>query len=812
MRQASPGAAGLEDAEARWDRGAARHSGNTCPADSSSSHTDIKLGRVRCRAQLRFGGQQLHRKACGVPEGIRGDRTPGLLLAHHESAAGLEIALRRLKKAGVSCTWQRVDAEPEYRRALRDFKPDLILSDFALPHFDGFSALKTAAADAPDVPFIFFSGTLGEERAIQALKSGAIDYVLKSNPERLVPAVTRALEDAIARGARRNAEARVLRLTRITQMLSAVNAAVVRIRSRTELLTEACRIAHRVGGYTRAYIVLIDPGARTARPVAWAGLNDQQMKALVFKLAKTRAADASVTGRAIRTAEICVWHALTELEPTIRSPKRLVTEGMRSLASLPLLIDGTPVGAFTIGNVEEDTLDAEELLILQEITANLSFALQYLQKHETVEFLSYLDPLTGLAKRSLFCERLARTLEQRLESDSILTVIALDIQGLCVINDSVGRHVGDRLLECVADRLKHHFGNSDQLANLGGGTFAAVITQPGPSNHALRLLDEQLTTLFSTPVSVNGRDIRIAIKFGLAECPENGELATTLLQNAEAALRKAKESGERYLHHRLEMNSEVMERLRLEQRLGAALAEQQFLLYYQPEIELASTRIVGLEALLRWRDPERGIVSPAVFLPILESTGMIVAVGAWVLQQASEDCRRLKSSGMPPIRIAVNVSPQQLRRHDLASHFLQTASARSDAEYGLDIEIVEGALLDDSTSIIAQLQALRAAGVRVAIDDFGTGYSSLSRLSQLPIDMLKIDRSFTSRLGMDETSATVVSTIIQLAKAFGMITCAEGVETKQQLEILKTLGCQQAQGYLFSRAVPIDDGERLLRA
>src|ERR1700733_2194266 len=244
MRQASPGAAGLEDAEARWDRGAARHSGNTCPADSSSSHTDIKLGRVRCRAQLRFGGQQLHRKACGVPEGIRGDRTPGLLLAHHESAAGLEIALRRLKKAGVSCTWQRVDAEPEYRRALRDFKPDLILSDFALPHFDGFSALKTAAADAPDVPFIFFSGTLGEERAIQALKSGAIDYVLKSNPERLVPAVTRALEDAIARGARRNAEARVLRLTRITQMLSAVNAAVVRIRSRTELLTEACRIAH----------------------------------------------------------------------------------------------------------------------------------------------------------------------------------------------------------------------------------------------------------------------------------------------------------------------------------------------------------------------------------------------------------------------------------------------------------------------------------------------------------------------------------------------------------------------------------------
>ena len=205
-------------------------------------------------------------------------------------------------------------------------------------------------------------------------------------------------------------------------------------------------------------------------------------------------------------------------------------------------------------------------------------------------------------------------------------------------------------------------------------------------------------------------------------------------------------------------------------------------------------------------------MSPSVFLPILESTGMIVAVGEWVLHQAADDCKRLQSSGLPPIRIAVNVSPQQLRRHRFASQFLEIASGTFDAEYGLDIEIVEGALLDDSTSVIGQLQTLRAAGVRVAIDDFGTGYSSLSRLSQLPIDMLKIDRLFTIRLGMDEPSATVVSTIIQLAKAFGMTTCAEGVETKQQLAILKALGCQQAQGYLFSRPVPIDEVERIVRA
>jgi diguanylate cyclase (GGDEF)-like protein len=734
------------------------------------------------------------------------------LLIVEDVATEAEIAVRRLKKAGHECTWQRVETEPEFRQALRDFKPDLILSDCALPHFDGFAALARAAAAAPDVPFIFLSGTMGEERAIQALKNGAIDYVLKSNLERLVPAVTRALEEAITRRARRAAEERVLRLTRITQMVSAVNAAVVRIRSRTELLTEACRIAHDVGGYTRALIVLIEPGARIARPAAWAGLDDEQMQGLVFNVAETQGADTSVTGRAIRTAAACVCHDLSDLQAPVQDREKLAAEGMRSLASLPLVIGGTPVGAFTIGSTQDRSLDGEELLMLQEITANLSFALQYLQKHDAVEFLSYFDPLTGLAKRSLFCERLARMIEQRVGREANLTVVALDVQRLCVINDSFGRHVGDRLLECVADRLKRHFDDTDHLANLGGGTFAAVITQPGPSEHAIALLNEQLTMLFSKPISVNGRDIRITIKFGLAEFPENGEDATTLLENAEAALRSARESGERYLHHRLEMNSEVADRLALEQRLSTALAEQQFLLYYQPEIEIANARIIGLEALLRWRDPEQGIVPPSVFLPILESTGIIVAVGEWVLHQAADDCRRLQRSGVPPIRIAVNVSPLQLRRRHFASQFLEIAAGTSNADYGLDIEIVEGALLDDSTSVIGQLQALHAAGVRVAIDDFGTGYSSLSRLAQLPIDMLKIDRSFTSRLGMDETGTTVVSTIIQLAKAFGMITCAEGVETTQQLDMLKTLGCQQAQGYLFSRPVPIDDVERLVHA
>jgi EAL domain-containing protein (putative c-di-GMP-specific phosphodiesterase class I) len=261
-------------------------------------------------------------------------------------------------------------------------------------------------------------------------------------------------------------------------------------------------------------------------------------------------------------------------------------------------------------------------------------------------------------------------------------------------------------------------------------------------------------------------------------------------------------TGAPFLYYRPEMNTGLADLLALEYRLRGALTRNEFQLYYQPQIDHATRSIVGVEALLRWNDADRGIVSPAAFIPVLESSGLIVPVGEWVIRQVTADCRRWRRLGLPRIRIAFNVSTLELSTNDFATRFLEIAALNSLEPCDLDIEITEGVLLEDPDFITHTLQRLRSKGVRVAIDDFGTGYSSLSRLSQLPVDILKVDRSFTGRLNQDRTSQAVVSTIIALARTYDLRTVAEGVETPEQLRILEALGCEQSQGHLHSAPVP----------
>jgi diguanylate cyclase (GGDEF)-like protein len=725
------------------------------------------------------------------------------VLLVEDSSSDAELAVWRLKQAGFTCNYQCVVSEADMRAALRAGLPDLILSDFSLPGFDGMAALAIARAEAPTVPFIFLSGTIGEERAIDALKRGAIDYVLKSNPKRLVPAVKRALEEAALRRKNLQAEQQVARLSGVLQMLSGINSALVRIHDRSEVMSETCRLAHRVGGYGVVMVALIDPTTRMARPCGWAGYEFLPHPEREFPVAAREADDTSFMGRVIRSGQTAITADVATCPYPILSREELIGAGVRSIACLPLRVDGTPVGALLCGTRVPDVIGPEEVQLLEEVAANLSFALQYLDKQAAVHFLSYFEPLTGLAKRGLFCERLSRLLTRGADSLPRLAVTVFDIDHLSVINDSFGRHTGDRLLQCVADRLKRHFPDTEQLAHLGGGTFAWMHALPERSADELHALHDDVTRVFERPFSVDGREIVARVKSGLACYPQDGKEANQLVQNAEAALKEAKSSGERYLHHRVEMNSELARRVGMENRLRTALDKRQFLLHYQPKIELRTGRATSVEALLRWQDPESGLVSPATFLPMLESAGLMTAIGAWVLQQAADDCREWRRKGLPPVRVAVNISPPELRRRNLVGEILASVGdfAR-DPSWGLDIEITEGALSGDSSSCIHALRLLRAAGIRIAIDDFGTGFSSLARLSELPIDTLKIDRVFTSRLPGDRKSCTLVSTIIGLARAFDMTTVAEGVENRQQLDYLAREGCDESQGYLHSRPLP----------
>ena len=305
--------------------------------------------------------------------------------------------------------------------------------------------------------------------------------------------------------------------------------------------------------------------------LGWAGYEFLADPGKEFPVGDTAATDTSFMGRVIRTGETTLCEDIRSTTLPIQDRDALLIAGVNSLACLPLRVDGTPVGAFLFGAVATGVMSQDELLLLEEVASNLSFALQYLDTQDAARFLSYFEPLTGLAKRALFCERLSRLLVRGTESLPRLAVTVFDIDHLSVINDSFGRHTGDRLLQCVADRLKGQFPDTEQLAHLGGGTFVTVSALSEQSEGEFRSLHQAVTRAFERPFSVDGREIAATVKCGVACYPENGQEPDELVQNAEAALKEAKTSGEQYLHHRIEMNSELARRVGMEHRLRAAL-------------------------------------------------------------------------------------------------------------------------------------------------------------------------------------------------------------------------------------------------
>jgi diguanylate cyclase (GGDEF)-like protein len=723
-----------------------------------------------------------------------------------------ELALAQLRRAGIECVSVRVETEAALREALQKFAPTIILSDFSLPQFDGISALRIAHEIAPDVPFIYVSGTIGEERAIDALLCGAVDYVLKSNLARLPPAVKRALADAQARQERRREQAQLARLDRVLRMLSGINALVVRIRDRKELLQETCRLAVSVGRYATAIISAQAPGAPDIQPIAWSGVDDNTTNALRKTIGEHGKHSAGIVNRVIRTGTPYVCNDTSQLEAPEPFKEVVRQAGLMSIVALPLMVDNTAMGTIVLTARESGAVSEEELRMLREVAGNLSFALQFLQKDTTVKFLSHFDSQTGLAKRSLFCERLSRMMNHPAGRRSRFAVAVIDVERLSLINDSYGRRTGDLLLQHVSDRLKRRFPQTEHIAHFGGGTFA-VIRELGTHtmDEVVKAAQEHAAALFGEPFVIEQREIPVAVRSGFAVFPIHGKDANTLVQNAEVALRNARASGERQLHYSPEEHSQMVSRLALEHKLRLALERRQFELHYQPKVDVRTRRIQGVEALIRWNDPDSGLVSPAAFLPLLEATGIIVDVGDWVMQKAAQDLQQWMHAGLAPVRVAVNVSPQQLRLPDFAPNFLKILKGWGSEAAGLDVEITEQALHEDSVGEVRKLKLLRSAGVRIAIDDFGTGYSSLSRLSSLPIDTLKIDRSFICQVPAEPAGKILVETVISLARAFNLTTVAEGVETQEQLDFLWHVGCHQSQGYLHSKPVPSAEFANLLQ-
>ena len=382
-------------------------------------------------------------------------------------------------------------------------------------------------------------------------------------------------------------------------------------------------------------------------------------------------------------------------------------------------------------------------------------------------------------------------------------MVLLDLERFKNVNDSVGRPAGDQLLKQVGTWIGDTLADSTLLARVGSDHFALLLPSERTGD-AERQLERLIANFHEHAFLLEGNSFRIAAKFGVATFPDDAIDAEGLFDRAESALKKAKATGTRMLFYTQKMTESVARKLNQENQLRQALENEQFVLHYQPKVSLLTGKLTGAEALIRWEDPRTGLVPPVQFIPILEETGLIHEVGKWALRKAIADYARWQRLGLRAVRLAVNVSPLQLRDAEFVNEMGLLLEGTANAAQGLEIEITESMIMADIHQSIATLEALRAMGLSIAIDDFGTGFSSLAYLSRLPVDILKIDRSFINDINASPEGLSLVSTMITLAHSLNLKVVAEGVETEEQSGLLRLLRCDEMQGYLFSRPMACD--------
>jgi PAS domain S-box-containing protein/diguanylate cyclase (GGDEF)-like protein len=632
---------------------------------------------------------------------------------------------------------------------------------------------------------------------------GNISVTVLHSPDGCPTQVLSVIEDITER---KRAEEHIQRLNRIYAVLSNLNSLIVRQRDRRELCNEACRIAVEHGRFAMAWIGMLDRATLDVMPVAWAG-DDAEPFARMHATARADVpAGQGVMGRAIREGRPVFSNDIVA-EQRVSGPRRAeaLRRGYRSLIALPLLAGGEVVGNFSIYAREAGFFNEGELKLLDELAGDISFALENIAKQAQLDYLAYYDPLTGLPNRALFHERLSRQLRDAGQKGTKVAVLVTDVKRFRPVNEALGRHAGDTLLREIAARARRLWPDPHNLAHIVADCFAGFLPDIKDETEIAHFLEKLVTDELASPFKLLGQELSVSIRTGIAVFPADGADAETLFTNAEAALKRAKKSGETYLFYQPAMNAAVSDTLLLENKLRRALEKDEFVLHYQPKIDLVSGRISGLEALMRWNDPETGLVPPAQFIPLLEETGMILEAGRWAIRQAMVHYRGWHAQGLHPPRIAVNVSPIQLQQKHFVEVIRDVIEASMPALHGLDLEITESVLMENVSDNVAKLRTLREMGVSIAIDDFGTGYSSLGYLAKLPVNALKIDRSFIVRMVDDPDSMSIVSTIISLAHSLSLKVIAEGVDSGEQQKVLRLLRCDEIQGYLVSKPLPAAD-------
>jgi diguanylate cyclase (GGDEF)-like protein/PAS domain S-box-containing protein len=654
--------------------------------------------------------------------------------------------------------------------------PDLILLDVMMPGIDGFETCRRLKANAKTaaIPVIFMTALADVADKVKAFAAGGVDYVCKPfQVEELLARVNTHL-------ALRSAEAR---LHRQNQALSAeistrkaAESALAASESRYRRLFETANDGILLFDAATATITAANPAFTALAGIEAADLPGRKLGDLP---AFTTVARAGMAVAEVRKAG-------------------QLTLGDWSLETA----EGAAIDVEVIGSLYCDRGQ-------QIVQLNMRDVRERKQAEARIRFLAHHDALTGLPNRTLLADRLAVAIAHARRNEGKVGVLMLDLDHFKTINDSLGHHVGDELLEAVALRLRSCLRQCDTAARLGGDEFVIALSDIGNVENA-EVVAAKVIAAIREPFQIDGRHLHVGTSIGISLFPGDGEDAAALLQAADTAMYSAKADGRGGCRlYSKELSAAAQRWHTLSNDIHGALARGELSVHYQPQIAIETGAVRGFEALLRWHHPTAGLVSPGLFIPLLEERGLIVDVGRWVLETACRQCAEWHAEGRT-LRVAVNLSAQQFYRGDIVET-VRTALAKAQlAPEWLELELTESLTLDETETTLRLMEELKALGISLSLDDFGTGWSSLSYLRRFPIDRIKIDRSFVRDLTTHSSTAAIVHSILGLARSLGLDCVAEGVETFEQLDHLQSELCSEFQGFLFSEAVPAEEVARLL--
>jgi diguanylate cyclase (GGDEF)-like protein/PAS domain S-box-containing protein len=679
------------------------------------------------------------------------------ILFVEDSHADLELSLLQLARAGLSVERDVVQTREEFLERIRNASYDVILSDYTLPQWTGMAALDCLKQEQRDIPFILVTGTLGEEGAVECIKSGAADYILKDRLGRLPVAIDRALQEKAVREHRAQMEEQ-LRASEERYALAASGA--------NDGLWDWDLKTNRIYFSPRWRFMLgLAENDPASTPQDWFHLiHPEDISRLKAKIS------AHIEGP---TPHFEDEHRARHKDGTLRW---MLSRGLaiRDASGRAIRMAGSQTD-ITVRKAAE-----EQLL------------------HD-----AFHDALTDLPNRALFMDRVELALQNaKRPGNNVFAVLFLDLDRFKIVNNSLGHTIGDQLLKAAAHRLKRCLRPGDTVARFGGDEFAILLTEIAGPNDAVRVA-ERIKNELMEPFKLSRHEIFITASIGVAMSRHEYLRAEEVLRDADSAMYRAKSQGKaRYEIFDKEMHTRAAALLELESHLRRAIHREQLLLFYQPILSLEDGRITGAEALLRWNHPQRGMISPGEFIPLAEETGLIAPIGEWVLRAACAQVKAWQQSSSRDFRVAVNLSSRQFEQQNLRTLIQRVLQDVGVPAESLELEITERMVIEDLELGARSLQDLSAMGLRIAIDDFGTGTSSLSYLRRLPLAALKIDRSFVKEMTTSANDAAITKAIIHLAHGLKLKVVAEGVETMEQAEYLRAQGCDEMQGFLFSPPVP----------